>query len=95
MSGNSSIGFVDTNIWLYAFIGTQDRGKHEAAQDLLRQCRPVISTQVINEVCTNLLRKTQSSESEIGRLIASFYDEYEVIALNRSILEHASKLRAR
>jgi predicted nucleic acid-binding protein len=52
-----------------------------------------ISTQVINEVCLNLKRKSSFSEAEISRLIHSFYLNYDVIELNREILLKASELR--
>ncbi len=96
MNDNSpATGFIDSNVWLYAFIEGQDRKKHDAAKQLLQTCEPVLSTQVINEVCVNLLRKTDFTESDIGNLIASFYEKYEVVAPNRSILLSASELRER
>lgn len=62
---------------------------------MLERCEPVLSTQVINEVCVNLLRKTDFTESDIGRLITSFYEKYEVVTPNRTILLTASTLRER
>ena len=56
--------FVDTNIWLYAFIEGEDRQKTARAKELLEASRTIIvSTQVINEVCVNLLKKAQFAES--------------------------------
>src|SRR5215813_11115861 len=50
--------FVDTNIWLYAFIEGEDRQKTARAKELLEASRTlIVSTQVINEVCVNLLKK--------------------------------------
>jgi len=96
MNGDKpATGFIDSNIWLYAFIQSQNRDKHDAAKQLLERCEPVLSTQVINEVCVNLLRKTDFTESDIGRLITSFYEKYEVVAPNRTILLTASMLRER
>ena len=58
MTGNSKF-FVDSNIWLYNFITTQDAQKSQKAKDLIKQIKSEIclSGQVINEVCFNLKRK--------------------------------------
>jgi len=39
--------FVDTNIWLYAFIESNDDQKRIAAKAIVQSCNVVISTQVI------------------------------------------------
>lgn len=88
-----STAFVDTNIWLYAFIETEDSAKSEIARRLVQEIEPVISTQVINEVCVNLLQQAHFTEEQIGQLIGSFYEKYLVIELNKSILMAASRLR--
>ena len=85
--------FVDTNIWLYAFIASQDLSKSEIAKDLIQQGAIVISPQVINEVCVNLLKKTQVGESNIRLLINSFYSKYRVEAIDRDLLLNSSELR--
>lgn len=85
--------FVDTNIWLYAFIASQDLSKSEIAKDLIQQGAIVISPQVINEVCVNLLKKAQVGESNIRLLINSFYSKYRVEAIDRDLLLNSSELR--
>jgi predicted nucleic acid-binding protein len=46
------ICFVDTNVWLYAFIEGDNRQKSPRAKLLIEASRDVvISIQVINEVC--------------------------------------------
>ena len=93
-SASVALTFVDTNIWLYAFSDTQDKQKHRAARALVRQTpRIALSTQIINEVSINLVRKLQADEGAVRDLIRSFYRRYLVIELNRSILLHASDLR--
>ncbi|MBU1599858.1 PIN domain-containing protein [bacterium] len=90
------VAFVDTNIWLYAFLNGQDDPKHATAKTLLQQqCKPVISTQVINEVCLNLLKKVKFTEKQIGQLIESFYEKYRVIQFGRIVLLEAPGLRQR
>ena len=82
--------FIDTNIWLYAFIETDDDPKSIAARRLIRHAEPVVSTQVVNEVCVNLLSKAGFSEQEVAQLIDSFYGKYPVVELSRMILIHGT-----
>jgi predicted nucleic acid-binding protein len=84
---------LDTNVWLYAFIRTQDKGKNKIACELIRDSTTLISTQVINEVCVNLISKTNMSESDIKDLIVSFYDRYSIVEINRSIMLLSSQIR--
>jgi predicted nucleic acid-binding protein len=87
--------FVDTNIWLYAFIEGEDRQKTARAKELLEASPTIIvSTQVINEICVNLLKKAQFSEQQVQQLIESFYAKYMVIELSKTLLLKASALRA-
>jgi len=57
--------FIDTNIWLYAFIQGQDAEKNKTARTIIKECEIVISTQIINEMCVNLIKKMAFSEIEI------------------------------
>jgi predicted nucleic acid-binding protein len=91
--------FVDTNIWLCAFIEGEDRQKTTCAKELLEASRTImVSTQVINEVCVNLLKKAQFSEQQVQQLIESFYAKYLVTEkgvywlLRRRILKEARPL---
>lgn len=86
--------FVDTNVWLYALIVNDDAQKHQIAAEIVRDGNVVVSTQVINETCVNLLRKANLSETQIYDLIVSFYAKYEVIATEAQVLLRASRLRA-
>lgn len=89
--------FVDTNIWLYAFISGQDTFKSHVANELLKKAPEslVVSTQVVNEVCVNMLRKANADEGVIHRLLLSFYRHYEVVGLDEATLLSASELRRR
>ena len=88
--------FVDTNIWLYAFVEGDDRRKSARAKSLLEASRAVIvSPQVINEVCVNLIKKAQFSEPQVQQLIESFYARYVVVEVRKALLLTASALRER
>lgn len=87
--------FIDTNVWLYAFISSQDEAKSIIARKLLENSHSqlLVSMQVINEVCVNMLRKASTDETKLKQLIRSFFYRYEVVLLEESILLAASDLR--
>lgn len=86
--------FVDTNIWLYAFTVGDDPEKTARAKRLIEtQSIVCVSTQVINEVSVNLLKKAQFSEQQLQQLIESFYAKYVVIELSKPLLLRGSALR--
>jgi predicted nucleic acid-binding protein len=87
--------FIDTNIWLYAFIESGQSEKSHLAREVIYKCQPMLSLQVINEVCINLIRKANFTEDQIRQLITSFYEKYQVIDLDQEILLAASDLRQR
>ncbi len=85
--------FIDTNIWLYAFIETDDERKGVAAKSVIQKPDVVVSIQVINEVCVNMLRKTSLPEKDIQALIIAFYGKYTVVDIDKVTLLKASELR--
>jgi predicted nucleic acid-binding protein len=85
--------FIDTNIWLYAFVESGEMDKTTTARELIRATQPFISTQVINEVCVNLIQKAHFNELRIGQLIEAFYQKYTVIEVGRETMLGASTLR--
>ena len=87
--------FIDTNIWLYALIESEERTKTSHAKQVIASHDIVLSTQVINEISVNLLRKAQFAEEQIRELIADFYDTYLVVELDRAVQVKASTLRER
>ena len=88
--------FIDTNIWLYAFNDSQDVSKTQRAKQVIRQTPQIIvSSQVVNEVCSNMLRKFGADEADIRKLVRSFYRRYLVVEFNRDIIVQASTLRTK
>lgn len=85
--------FIDTNIWLYAFIKSDDQHKTGTAKRVIEGHKIATSSQVINELCVNLLKKTELKEDAISGIIASFYNRYEVIEFSKDVLLRASTLR--
>jgi predicted nucleic acid-binding protein len=78
--------FVDSNIWLYAFsTDKKEESKRILAKQLIKEKSIIISTQIVNEVSCNLLKK--------HKLDVSFYRKYQVISFNLDIFESASNLR--
>ena len=74
--------FIDTNIWLYSFIQSNNREKNEIARAIIKGCEIVISTQIVNEICVNLIKKVDFSESKIQNLIKSLYSKFTVYDLS-------------
>ena len=86
--------FIDTNIWLYAFM-EQDLGKSKIAREFIDKNIEYIclSTQVLNEICINLLRKAGYSENDIKTLINNFYQVYEIYPIEVEDCIKASDIR--
>ncbi len=88
--------FIDTNIWLYAFIESQDQDKSLSAKAIIQgNYKIVVSSQIINEVSVNLIKKAKFDEPSIQHLIESFYAKYQVMEVGRAELLKGSDLRVR
>src|SRR6266540_626890 len=86
--------FIDTSVWLYAFIEGDNPEKSARAKSLIEAQGAIsVSTQVISEVCVNLIKKAQFSEQQVRQLIESFYAKYVVVELSKPLLLKASALR--
>lgn len=94
MTENSKC-FIDSNLWLYNFIESQDAAKSQQARELISRVKSQLcmSSQVVNEVCVNLLKKADFDEIRIKQLIIRFYFDYEIVAIDQSILLMASEIR--
>ena len=87
--------FVDSNIWLYAFI--QSKGDQEkrikARACIVDADEIVISTQVVNEVCINLMRKSNKDGVFIDQFIHDFVATYNVMSQTKDDVLEASSIR--
>jgi len=85
--------WVDTNIWFYA-LSSGDEAKRLAANRLLDSLeRPIVNSQVIRELCINLLKKSSYDEAAIQELVTSLYRDCHVVPENVRVFLHASELR--
>lgn len=93
------LSFIDTNIWLYCLFDDQSieakerETKRSIAISITEQSNLIISTQVINELSVNLIKKATFDESQIKSVIQSLYHRCQVIEFELTILELASDLR--
>ena len=87
--------FVDSNVWLYAISKSADPNKKLLASQVVASHAVTVSTQVINEVCFNLRRKSGFSEDEVARVIESFYDNRIVVPVDQASMMKACELRGR
>jgi predicted nucleic acid-binding protein len=98
---NQPISFTDSNIWLYSLMIDPSSGdpddirKQNIASRLIRQIQPTISTQVINETCSILMRKAKFEEVRIREVVEAFASICTIVELTTDTLLQASKLRLR
>ncbi len=93
--------FIDTNVWLYRLfddkkieVAERDR-KRNIAISITSNEGIFISTQVVNEVSANLLKKAAFNEEQIKAVIQSLYRRCTVVEFNLNIFESASDIRSR
>ncbi len=88
--------FIDSNVWIYS-LTDDDLVKREKARELIKANRYDIcfSVQVVNEVCSNLLRKSNKTEAFLQKLTRSFFRRYDIVHLDENILLKASELRTK
>ncbi len=89
-----SKAFLDSNIWIYALSDDNDE-KAALARDLVQNLKGCIyfSSQVANETCLNLKRKSSMTEVEVRRLLASFFLNCSYVEMTETALVSASELR--
>jgi predicted nucleic acid-binding protein len=93
--------FIDTNVWLYRLfddkkieLAERDR-KRNIAISITSNEGIIISTQVVNEVSANLLKKAAFNEEQIKGVIQSLYRRCTVVEFNLNIFQSASDIRSR
>ena len=93
------LSFIDTNVWLYRLFDDQRieiaerERKRNIATLLTNKSNLIISTQVVNEVSVNLIKKAKFDETQVKAAIQSLYNRCQVLEFDLSILESASDLR--
>ena len=88
--------FVDSNLWLYAFVVRPgEESKHARALPLVEATnRYAISTQVVSEVSVNLLRKAGMAEVDLLDIVEGLYRRCRVINTGLECHRTASRLRS-
>jgi len=86
--------FCDSNLLLYTF-DCKDAKKQHIAKDIVLKYHNIISTQVINEVSNNLLKKFSFSNMQVKQFIDSCYKRYEVVSISKETFINACELRER
>ena len=92
MADGEDTPFVDSNIWLYALDEGDDSAKTALARRVV-QGSCLLSTQVVNEICVNLLRKAGRTEDEIAELIRCLHRQHAVALVDEEVLLQAVDLR--
>ncbi|HIG64298.1 MAG TPA: PIN domain-containing protein [Methyloprofundus sp.] len=87
--------FIDSNIWLYALIQSQtDDEKRLIAKNCIVEAKDIIvSTQVVNEVCVNLMRKASKDNAYIEQFVSDFVATYAVVAQTKEDVLQAASIR--
>ena len=91
----SDRAFIDSNLWLYAFIlRPGEETKHARASAIIEASDGYsISTQVVAEVSSNLLRKAGMAEDALLDIIGSFYSRCRVLETGIEVHQTASRIR--
>ena len=87
--------FFDSNVWLYALAGGGEPHKQARAASLIAAADRVASTQVVNEVTNNLLRKYRWPEPQVRGVIRQIYRDCTVLQHDEALQLDASDLRER
>ena len=86
------MNFLDSNISLYGY-SDEDPRKREIAMRLLALPDAILSSQVVNEVMTNFLRKKLGTEADVRKLVDELYSDYNVLEILQEDILTASELR--
>jgi predicted nucleic acid-binding protein len=75
--------FLDTSIWRYAVLKKGKPEKIESAQSLLKMQPAIVSTQVINEVSSELLKDKKLGEEAVKDFIEAVFNNHRVVELDK------------
>ena len=87
--------FIDSNVWIYLLSSDDPARQEQAGRFLAGMQSKVVSWQVVNEVCANLIRKKRRDESFVRLTVAFMRGSCEVVEFAAPVLEAASDLRER
>lgn len=90
--------FIDSNVWLYRFIinprDVDAIAKQKIATTITNDSDVIISTQVVNEVCSNLIRKAGFNNTQIQTLFEELEQGCEILSVSLETLQSAVKIRS-
>ncbi len=86
--------FIDTNVWLYAFM-EDSQGKKERALSVISKNSGniVISTQVLIEISANLLKKTDYDEKDVSIVVERLSYVYHISLVDVQTILKALDIR--
>lgn len=89
--------FIDSNIWLYSLAFDRNENKAIKALQVIRRPRAnsFTSYQVIQEVCSNLIKKHSATSNEIADVLSGFERDCQIIPMSLPILRMANDLMQR
>ena len=95
-AGKSQPCFIDSNIWLYRFIINPNNvnaiSKQQIAINITNYPHIIISTQVVNEVCVNLIRKAKFDNHQIQTLIEELAQGCDIVPVSLDTIYSAATL---
>ena len=91
------IVFIDSNIWIYAHVETEDKDKREDTISFLKkeiiESRIISSVQVLNEFHWTLKKKYRADEEIIARKIKSIIKITGIVPISLQTYQLAFTLR--
>ena len=83
--------FFDTNMLMYLYSNDDDI-KKAACRETLKNFIPIISTQVINELCNIFTKKLKLPATDIARAISKVTSFFHVETVDLHVISYALKL---
>jgi predicted nucleic acid-binding protein len=85
------IVFADSNIWLYSLFVSPNSTKRQIATELIENYKPILSYQVIQEVCANLIKKEKADLQKLRTILQGFKD-YTIVPISLDLVRQALDL---